>query len=321
MAAPLLETPLVPAPRLEELKARSRKRRQRRTLRGSAIVSLVVIVVVASVLAAGSGGRSPATTARLASYIRVGVSVPDSVLNKVGLPSFVAPPEALQGQPALTDGGLPAVVYVGAEYCPFCAIQRWALIVALSRFGTFHNLGQAISSSSTDLYPGLRSWSFHGSSYVSRSLRFDPAEITTSKEVVRNGDSYFTPLDKLSPLQRRAFDTYDAPPYDATWAAGSGSVPFVDFGNRFLMQGASDPSVLEKLSLDRIAADLSDPSSPVAQAIDGSANYIIANLCSITGFPAAVLMCSSRVVAEALRRAWNVRDKPRLPLARPASSG
>jgi len=42
------------------------------------------------------------------------------------------------------------VSYVGGEYCPYCAIQRWALLVALSKFGSFTNLdGQVISSSTT----------------------------------------------------------------------------------------------------------------------------------------------------------------------------
>jgi len=33
------------------------------------------------------------------------------------------------------------VVYIGAEYCPYCAVERWPLIVALNRFGTLTNLG------------------------------------------------------------------------------------------------------------------------------------------------------------------------------------
>ena len=40
----------------------------------------------------------------------------------------------------LTKNGLPEVLYVGAEYCPFCAAERWALIVALSKFGSFSKL-------------------------------------------------------------------------------------------------------------------------------------------------------------------------------------
>ncbi|MEM3791396.1 MAG: DUF929 family protein, partial [Candidatus Micrarchaeaceae archaeon] len=42
--------------------------------------------------------------------------------------------------------GKPAVVYIGAEYCPFCAAERWALIIALMRFGNLSNISYMVSS-------------------------------------------------------------------------------------------------------------------------------------------------------------------------------
>ena len=86
---------------------------------------------------------------------------------------------------------------------------------------------------------------------------------------------------------------FDAAPY----ASEPGSIPFVDIGNRYVISGASySPAVLQGLSRDQIAADLNDPSSPVARAIDGSANAITAALCSVTGNqPSAV--CNSPVIA------------------------
>ena len=41
---------------------------------------------------------------------------------------------------------------MGAEYCPYCAAERWSMIVALGRFGTFSGL-QTMRSSSTDSRP------------------------------------------------------------------------------------------------------------------------------------------------------------------------
>ncbi len=49
----------------------------------------------------------------------------------------------------LVKDGKPEVLYIGA-YCPFCAAERWAAIVALSRFGTFSVL-RTVHSSSTDV--------------------------------------------------------------------------------------------------------------------------------------------------------------------------
>jgi hypothetical protein len=57
----------------------------------------------------------------------------------------------------------------------------------------------------------------------------------------------------------------------------------VDFGNKYISIGASyDPSVLSGLSWTQIAADLSKPHTKVAEAVDGTANYITAALCKLT---------------------------------------
>ena len=42
--------------------------------------------------------------------------------------------------PLLTVNGKPAVVYLGAISCVFCGENRWAMALALSRFGVFQNL-------------------------------------------------------------------------------------------------------------------------------------------------------------------------------------
>ena len=70
--------------------------------------------------------------------------------------------------------------------------------------------------------------------------------------------------------------SYDVPPY-VNSVDQSGAVPFLDIGNRYILAGAQyNPQVLAGLSAAQIANQLSNPSSPVAQAIDGSANVIIA---------------------------------------------
>lgn len=304
MARSLLERPLVDPPPIDDLRRRNQKRHRRHlaSLGATALViALVIVVVVAILPGSQKPARRPVEGSRLAAFIQTGVAVPDSVLEAVGVPSQLSPPTSLKGQPPLTDQGKPAVVYVGAEFCPYCALQRWALVVALSRFGTFSNLGQIISSSSTDVFPGLQSWSFSGSTYSSRYLTFDPAEVESSTPTPTGRG--FEPLDSLSPLESRAFDTYDV-----TSTGSKGGMPFVDVANRFASIGWSSsgipnlgPAVLEGLSLDQIAADLSSPTSTVAQAIDGEANYLVAALCEVIGMNAAP-MCSSSVVAQAQTR-------------------
>ena len=68
------------------------------------------------------------------------------------------------------------------------------------------------------------------------------------------------------------------PPY-VNSADQSGAVPFLDIANWYILAGAQyNPQVLADLSAAQIASQLGDPSSPVAQAIDGSAQVIIAAL-------------------------------------------
>ena len=65
------------------------------------------------------------------------------------------------------------------------------------------------------------------------------------------------------------------PPY-VNSADQSGAVPFLDLANRYILAGAQySPQVLAGLSAAQIASQLSNPASPVAQAIDGSAQVII----------------------------------------------
>ena len=65
----------------------------------------------------------------------------------------VSPPTVLE-QPATHDlgGKSPAMLYYGAEYCPYCAAERWAMTAALSRFGTWSEL-KITASSHTDVFP------------------------------------------------------------------------------------------------------------------------------------------------------------------------
>ena len=67
---------------------------------------------------------------------------------------------------------------------------------------------------------------------------------------------------------------------------GQSSFPFMDFDNKLVQSGAgyeNQPLTLRGLAARQIAAQLSDPDGPVAQAEVGSANYFTAAICSITG--------------------------------------
>jgi hypothetical protein len=275
---------------------RQQQQRRSRFLWAGTAVGAVLLVVLALVLVKVVGGGSssaPQQAAATASpqIVQAVTGVPSGVLNQIGLGKVDTLPKAITGQPALTAGGKPLVVYVGAEYCPYCAAQRWGMVVALSRFGSFTDL-KTTSSASADVFPNTATLSFHGATYTSDYLTFQGVETSGN---VRQGSGY-APLDTLTAQQSQLLNTYDAPPYVA--AGSAGSIPFIDFGNKFIMSGASiSPQLLAGKSASDIATALSDPSSPIAQAVNGSANAFTAAICQVTGGQPGAVCTSPAVTA------------------------
>ncbi|HEX4434360.1 MAG TPA: DUF929 family protein [Acidimicrobiales bacterium] len=225
---------------------------------------------------AGSAAAADSGTTSLSPQVVAALSVPASTLDAVGSPSSVVLPAKVgNGTTARGADGKPLITYVGAEYCPYCAAERWALAVALSRFGTFQNLSGTHSSGS-DIYPNTQTLSFYGSSYSSAYVDFQPVEEATNQQVGDSYQSLQTPTAAQNALMAK-FDT-------------QGSIPFLDIANRYVITGSSfSPQVLQGLSRSQIAAALTNPTSPVAQAIDGAANDITAAITSVTGnLPASV---------------------------------
>ena len=101
--------------------------------------------------------------------------LPASLFDKAPAPSPAQAPAKLQGGTPLTQDGKPKVLYIGAEYCPFCAMERWALIGALSRFGSFTGVTET-RSSSTDMHPDTPTFSFKDAKYTSDVVAFEAVE-------------------------------------------------------------------------------------------------------------------------------------------------
>jgi hypothetical protein len=188
----------------------------------SAVVAVAVVVAVIAVIAINhkgsnnvAGNRATASTSLLNNVTRVS----DTTLTKVAAGSGVTPPQAVSGQAPLTSGGKPEVLYIGAEFCPYCAVERWSLASALSRFGTLSNVG-TVSSSSVDVYPNTPSLDFRGATYTSKYLTFVPIE---------NEDRDHKPLQAVSSAQ------------NALWGKltnGERTFPFIDFGNKAIAVGS-----------------------------------------------------------------------------------
>jgi hypothetical protein len=261
-------------------------RKRRLWLAGGSIVA-VIAVVVAFVLASSNGGSSgstsgntaaPPTGAEVTSVVGRLTSVPAATLDQVGAGTTQANPTTITGA-ALTSGGKPEVLYIGAEYCPYCAAERWAMIVALSRFGTFSGLAPIRSAAkdgggNAEPFPLTPTWTFAKSSFTSQYLTFTPVEGYTN--IPDKATGFYTVLQTPTAAQQALLNKYDA--------AYQGAIPFIDYGNKFLSVGASyNPAILSGLTWAQIADDLHDPTSTVAKSVLGTANFATAAICSLTG--------------------------------------
>jgi hypothetical protein len=244
---------------------------------------LIAVVLVAVAVTGGSGparagaadpSEQPAPAAVAADL----ASVPATVLARVGVPADVTVPQAVHGSagPALVGSGAkPEVLYVGAEYCPYCAAERWALVTALSQFGTFHGLKVVHSSPGDPAGPNTPTLSFVGATYTSPWIDFVPVELYTTDA---DGGT-IRPLMHLTPAEQALVRRYDAAPYTTQ----PGAIPFIDVANRYVQVGASySPLALAGLTQTAIAGQLATAATPLARAIDGSADGLVKRICSVT---------------------------------------
>jgi len=261
------------------------------------IVGSVALFTTAAVVAghggsssaqAGTGhGLAPPVGPASAAVIQRLTGVSPTVVAAVGVPpqSIVTPPTIKTGQPGLVVDGRPGAVFIGGVFCPFCAAERWAIIMAFSRFGTFSGL-QETTSSPWDVYPSTATFSFHGATYSSRYVALAMAE-HSGNDV--DGPGTNSELDPLTSQEANLWQKYD----------DSYGYPFLDIGNKALVLSPGfSPSLLSGFDQREIASRLSDPHDPSTQAIVGTATYLSAAICATTGQrPASV--CATAAVVKA----------------------
>jgi hypothetical protein len=272
--------------------ARRAEARRRVIITGGSVLAVLVVVlalIIARSLNSSSATPSagaPAGTALPASVTKDVISVPAATLDTVGkgaIPSTTTAPAKVLNGTALTSGGKPEMLYIGAEFCPYCAAMRWSMAVALSRFGTLTPLHGIYSASTVpggaaEAYPHTATLTFYKSGYASKYLAFVPVE---------NEKVDHSLLQSPTAQQQALWQRYNPNSY-----------PFIDVGNKYMFTVIYNPQVLAGKSWSQIAAALRNPSSPIAQSVDGAANYLTAAICKTTNNqPSAV--CTSRAVTTA----------------------
>ena len=270
-------------------RARLARQRHRRRQAIVASVAAVVLAVGAMVgvaaLTGGSSGKSAAPRGGNAdgtAIARMLAETPASVVSAAGVRDVVQLPLAVK-DPPLTNDGKPEVLYLGGDYCPYCAAERWGLVLAMSRFGTFTNIGLT-TSGLDEVFPGTHTFSFHNSVYKSDYISFVGRELYDN---VSLGRGRYQPLDTATKEQRALLGKY-------------GNIfPLIDFGGRYVQTGSNFmPSVLKGMSAEDIAASVSVPGSPAGIGIARTANVLTAAICATTGGQ-PVNVCTDKAVVAA----------------------
>ena len=255
------------------------------------VLGLIVVIaalVIAKVLQDNSSA-APARPSGLApaAVVKSMGAIPPAAFDRTG---YVSPSEGVQGPSPISGAGVrqagkPLVVYVGADYCPFCAAERWPFVVALERFGSFKTLG-ATHSATNDVFPNTATFSFHPSSYSSPYLTLNTVELYGNRPV--NGA--YPKIESPTLLERQLLTRSDP----------KGTIPFLYFG-RYVINGATyDAQLLAGLNMQQIATAVHDPTTQLGHSVLGSANLITAAICKQTGGnPGSV--CSSSGVAAAAK--------------------
>jgi len=144
-----------------ETKLRSLERRKN-YYKASTIILLILVLVLAIAIVnpfkpqkLNFGSRLTNIDVPFSSqYLSVINNAPNSYFNTAALKMLNGsltdeildtPPTQFVNKP-FTVNGKPSVIYIGAISCVFCGENRWAMALALSRFGNFSNLYEGYSS-------------------------------------------------------------------------------------------------------------------------------------------------------------------------------
>ncbi len=256
--------------RIAEQQAAARKAEQRRRMLAvvGSVVGVLVIVGAIFVVKGLQGHAKQGGTSEVASQFKGVTTVPAATLNSVGTGALATSGLPIKGitDTVLTSSGKPDMLYIGAEFCPYCAAMRWSMAVALSRFGSFGPF-TGIHSNSTDVDPNTATLTFKNQQYSSKYLTFTPIE---------NEDVNHKTLQTPTKAQQALW---------AKWDSSSGGLgyPFIDFGGKVVLTGPLyNPAVLKGLTWSQISSQLSNPSSTVAKNVLGAANYVTAAICKMT---------------------------------------
>lgn len=174
------------------------------------------------------------------------------------------------------------VFFMGAEYCPYSAAERWAIVRSLQKFGQWEGLKQTMSAARDEQFLNLPTYDFTKATYSSPHIEFASRETK---------DRDFKPLQKLLKTEEKLVRKFNP----------KKEIPFLLIGGRFMQIGAGfSPKIFIGHTFRQTETELKKIESDIRKTIDDEANIISALMC-VSGLPPEV--CKETAVAELVSQA------------------
>lgn len=184
-------------------------------------------------------------------------------------------------EPIKRNGKL-LVFFMGAEYCPFSAAERWSIVRGLQKFGQWTGLKQTMSAARKERFLNLPTYDFTEATYTSAHIEFVARELK---------DREFKPLQKLLKSEDKLVRKYNP----------KKEIPFLLVAGRFMQIGAGfSPKIFIGHTFRQTETELKKAESEIRKTIDAEGNVIAALLC-LAGLPPE--LCRETGVAELVAQA------------------
>lgn len=239
--------------------ARSVLETRRKRLRLLSVVGVLAVLGISLFVALHGASDTPATpvAAWLGPPSQDVPSPPTGQFQRAGLQSHT--------------GSTPKLVFIGAQYSPFAAAERWAVVKALGQLGSFSGLRSGLSQSGQSGLQAIPTFDLLHARYRSAYVLFDHKDLED-----RAGHR----LQRLSARESRLLASYDP----------SGTIPLVLIGDYAMAGSGYPPRDIEGKSFETIQKALQHTVvEGYVQEINAEANVITALLCHTGGgLPRAV---------------------------------
>jgi hypothetical protein len=236
-------------------------------------VSFIAAAAILTMSAAHAAVSTGATLAAPAQHTTTGIGHADFKRPNVAPLPADGKFQVVSGTP--WSGDKVRVFFLGAQFCPFCAAERWALVSALERFGTLTGYAPEAHTPGMAGFRLVPTYDLRNAVYTSPYLNYSSNEIF---------DKDNAPLDTLDADAQAIVDRFDP----------EAKFPFLMINGQYVQfDSGFSPGLIDGLDFQTLRGQLeSGEQNEATQAIIAEADLITRYLCNSTGGEPGVV-CTS----------------------------